>query len=106
MTTVASGRCTSAPSPVLSAIGKKPSEATKAVISTGRSLILVPAITICVRSCNPSFFNLVNSATSTIPLSTATPNSAIKPMPAEILNGMPLIESARIPPMADSGMAE
>ena len=35
ITTVASGRCTSAPAPVLIAIGKKPSEATEAVINTG-----------------------------------------------------------------------
>ena len=35
MTTVASGRCTSAPVPVAIAMGTKPSEATKAVISTG-----------------------------------------------------------------------
>ena len=35
MTTVASGRWTSEPMPVLSAIGTKPSEATSAVVSTG-----------------------------------------------------------------------
>lgn len=37
ITTVAKGRCTSAPIPVLSAIGMKPKLATIAVISTGRS---------------------------------------------------------------------
>src|SRR5262249_20894375 len=37
MTTVASGRCTSAPTPVLKAIGTNPRLATSAVISTGRS---------------------------------------------------------------------
>ena len=42
MTTVASGRCTSAPTPVLNAIGTKPSEATSAVISTGRSRVRAP----------------------------------------------------------------
>ena len=36
ITTVANGRCTSAPSPCESAIGKKPIEATRAVIKTGR----------------------------------------------------------------------
>ena len=35
ITTVASGRCTSAPGPVASAIGTNPSEATRAVIKTG-----------------------------------------------------------------------
>ena len=42
---------------------------------------------------------------STIPLSTATPNNAIKPTPAEILNGIPLINKAKTPPMALIGMA-
>ena len=36
MTTVASGRWTSAPTPVLSAIGRNPIAATSAVMSTGR----------------------------------------------------------------------
>ena len=43
MTTVASGRCTSAPVPVASAIGTKPSEATSAVISTGRRRVSAPS---------------------------------------------------------------
>lgn len=42
ITTVANGRCTSAPAPWLSAIGRKPREATEAVINTGLSLIFVP----------------------------------------------------------------
>ena len=45
MTTVASGRCTSAPAPVASAIGTKPSEATSAVISTGRRRARAPSRT-------------------------------------------------------------
>ena len=49
ITTVANGLCTSAPSPVLSAIGKNPSEATDAVINTGRKRVLVPIITIRFR---------------------------------------------------------
>ena len=36
MTTVASGRCTSAPAPVAIAIGKKPNAATAPVVSTAR----------------------------------------------------------------------
>ena len=43
MTTVASGFCTSAPVPVASAIGTKPSEATSAVMSTGRSRVSAPS---------------------------------------------------------------
>ena len=57
ITTVANGRCTSAPAPLLMAIGKKPSEATKAVISTGRSLTLVPINTIRFRSVSLFFLS-------------------------------------------------
>ena len=53
MTTVASGRCTSAPAPVASAIGTKPSEATSAVISTGRSRVSAPSRT--ASSSGPAF---------------------------------------------------
>ena len=42
MTTVAIGFCTSAPVPVAIAIGTKPSEATSAVIATGRSRSSAP----------------------------------------------------------------
>lgn len=38
ITTVAKGRCTSAPSPELTAIGRKPNEATKAVIKTNEMI--------------------------------------------------------------------
>ena len=44
MTTVASGRCTSAPMPVFSAIGTKPRLATNAVMRTGRSRMSAPSI--------------------------------------------------------------
>jgi hypothetical protein len=43
MTTVASGRCTSAPFVVEMAMGRKPNEATRAVVSTGRSLARAPS---------------------------------------------------------------
>ena len=89
ITTVASGRCTSAPEPLLNAIGRKPSDATKAVIRTGRKRTFVPINTILFRSCIPSFFNLLNSAINTIPFKTATPNKAMNPTPALILNDIP-----------------
>ena len=41
-TTVASGRCVSAPTPVDSSIGTRPRIATEAVISTGRSRSAAP----------------------------------------------------------------
>ncbi len=53
----------------------------------------------------PSFCKWLNSAINTIPFNTATPNNAIKPTPAEILNGIPLINNANTPPIADKGMA-
>ena len=43
MTTVARGLCTSAPAPVLKAIGIKPKQATRAVIETGLSLDFAPS---------------------------------------------------------------
>ena len=44
ITTVANGRCTSAPVPVASAMGTNPSDATRAVISTGRSRVREPSV--------------------------------------------------------------
>ncbi len=43
ITTVASGFCSSAPVPVASAIGTKPSEATSAVMATGRNRVIAPS---------------------------------------------------------------
>ncbi|MNE11684.1 hypothetical protein D3C80_1044520 [compost metagenome] len=106
ITTVASGRCTSAPAPLLSAIGRKPKEATAAVINTGRKRLRVPVITNCRGSVMmPSFLIRLNSESNTIPFNTATPNRAINPTPADMLKGMPLRASAKTPPMADNGMA-
>ncbi len=42
ITTVAKGRCTSAPVPVARAMGINPSEATRAVMSTGRNRVIDP----------------------------------------------------------------
>ena len=103
ITTVASGRCTSAPSPLLNAIGKNPIDATKAVIKTGRNLIFPPMRTTSFKLEWNSFWRL-NSAIKTIPLSTATPKSAMKPTPADILKFIPRSHNERIPPIAESGM--
>jgi hypothetical protein len=105
ITTVASGFCTSAPALVANAIGRNPKEATAAVISTGRKRICVPFRTTSIKSETPSFRSLLNSAISTIPFNTATPNKAMNPTPAEILNGIPLISNAKTPPMAAIGIA-
>ena len=87
------------------AIGIKPSAGTSAVINTALNLDLVACITIRVISCQPSDLSLLNSVTNNIPFNTATPNNAIKPTPAEILNGILLAHSAKIPPIADKGIA-
>lgn len=52
----------------------------------------------------PSCSRRRENETSTSPLRTATPNSAMKPMPAEMLKGMPRIQSAKTPPMVANGM--
>ena len=72
------GRCTSAPVPVLSAIGTKPRLATRAVISTGRQThqgaFHHMAVSRSPCSCHRSRMN----ATITRPLSTATPGQGDK----------------------------
>jgi hypothetical protein len=102
ITTVASGRCTSEPAPTLIAIGRKPSEATSAVISTGRRRPSAPS-TIAASSAAPCARSLRMNAIITRPFSTATPDSAMKPTPAEIDSGMPRSASASTPPVSASG---
>ena len=58
ITTVASGRWTSAPALVESAIGIKPKAATAAVMSTGRKRVRDPSIT-AERTSRPSFPQLI-----------------------------------------------
>ena len=40
-----------------------------------------------------------------MPLSTATPKSAMNPIPADMLNGIPLIRRRKTPPTMESGTA-
>src|SRR4051812_34565337 len=82
MTTDASGRCTSAPVDVAIAIGMKPTLATSAVISTGRSRRSAPPRT-ASRVDRPSARSPLIELTSTTPLSMATPNSAMNPTDAD-----------------------
>ena len=105
MTTVASGRCTSAPSPVDSAIGTKPMDATMAVMATGRSRCDVPSRTMRITLVRPCVFSPLNADNNTMPLSTATPNRAMKPTPAEMEKGMPRMRRAAMPPIEARGMA-
>ena len=86
-------------------MGKNPSEATNAVIKTGRKRNFVPVNTIMDKLFIPVLFNRLNSAIKTMPLSTATPNKAMKPTPALMLKGIPLNAKKKMPPMVDKGMA-
>ena len=98
ITTVARGRCTSEPGPVLKAIGIKPRLATRAVMSTGRSLSADPST---IRSLSFPSLLLRSSlmwSISTSPLSTATPNRATNPMLADTERYIPRIQSRKTPP--------
>ena len=106
ITTVANGRCTSAPADDEIAIGKKPKAAAAAVKITGRNLSVVPLKINSSISSIPLFFNSLKCSINTIPLSTAIPKSAIKPTPAEILKGKSRNHKNNTPPTAESGMAE
>ncbi len=103
ITTVASGRCTSAPVPVAIAMGTKPSEATRAVISTGRSRVSAPSVT-ASGTLAPCSRKVLIQEIMTRPLSTATPDSAMKPTAAEMDSGMSRSHSARMPPVSANGM--
>ena len=105
ITTVASGRCTSEPSPTFSAIGTKPRLATRAVINTGLSRVNAPS-RIASSSGRPAARNWLMKVSITSPLRTATPDSAMNPTPAEIEKGMPRSSSAAIPPESASGTPE
>ena len=102
MTTVASGRCTSAPAPVAIAIGTKPSEATSAVISTGRSR--VRRLRRPRRSAAwPSLRSRSMKVMMTRPLSTATPDSAMKPTAGADRERDAAQQQRRTPPVSASG---
>ena len=57
ITTVAKGRCTSAPADCENAIGKKPKAAAAAVSNTGRKRSVVPFITKSFKLSKGCFFN-------------------------------------------------
>ena len=103
---MANGFCTSAPAPLLNAIGIKPREATAAVIKIGLNLVFVAVVMMSTIVLFGSIANLFISVNNTMPFNTATPNNAINPTPADILNGIPLNHSASTPPMAEKGIAE
>ena len=102
MTTVARGRWTSAPVPVASAMGRKPSEATSAVINTGRRR--VRALSRMASSSDlPSSRSWLMKVTSTNPFKTAMPERAMKPTAAEMEKGHPRRANAATPPVKAKG---
>ena len=106
ITTVASGRCTSAPVPVFKAIGKKPRLATRAVIMIGRRRISAPSMIAPVNllaSLPRCLQRSLIKASITKPFSTATPDSAIKPTPADIDKGISRSHRAITPPVSARG---
>ena len=107
ITTVASGRCTSAPAPVAIAIGTNPTEATSAVDNTGRNRSCAPCRTASSTGSGspsrPSRSALIWSM-RTKPFSIAIPDKAMKPIAAVIEKGMPRSHSARTPPVTAKGM--
>ncbi len=102
ITTVASGRCTSAPTPVLNAIGTKPRLATRAVISTGLNRCCAPSNTASFNG-SPSRSSCRMNVSMTTPFKTATPDSAMKPTAAEIDSGISRSANANIPPVSPKG---
>ena len=102
MTTVASGRCTSAPVPCESATGMNPRLATSAVMSTGRRRSRAPSAA-ATAGAAPCWRARCTVVSSTSPLSTATPNRAMKPMLADTLRCSPRSQSASTPPTAANG---
>ena len=106
ITTVANGRCTSAPADPEIAIGKKPKAAAAAVNKTGRNRSVVPFKINSLISFIPWCLSSLKCSINTIPFKTAIPKRAIKPTPAEILKGKSRIHKNKIPPTADNGIAE
>jgi hypothetical protein len=102
-TTVARGLCTSLPIPVENKSGIIPSAAARAVINTGRNLKLAPLIE-ASSTANPSIISWFMYVTNTIPLSSAIPNSAIKPTEAGTERFCPVIHNPTIPPTRARGI--
>ena len=103
-TTMASGRCTCDPMAVEKAAGNRPAQAATQVISTGPHLQLT-GLAQGGGAVHASFDQPVEQLTSMMPFMAAMPNSATKPMAAEMLNDMLQSHSPIMPPTKASGMA-
>ena len=102
ITTVASGRCTSAPMPVLSAIGTK-AEGGDQRGHQHRPQARHGGCLDGLLQAHALPTQLADVETSSMSSSTATPDRATKPIAAEIENGMSRIHRAIIPPVQANG---
>src|SRR6185437_12433191 len=100
MTTVASGRCTSEPAPLLVAIGMKPTLATSAVIITVRKEPTHVALIAVSPLPDPA---PRSAETMIMLLSTETPDSVMKPTAAEMDSGISRSHRATTPPTQAAG---
>src|SRR5690606_12933958 len=101
-TTVARGRCVSAPTPLDSNIGTNPRMATLAVINTGRRRRSAPCTT-ASRTVRPLPRNSFRKVTSTMPLSIATPNTAMNPIAEGTDRYWPVMNNPTSPPIVANG---
>ncbi|MNY18119.1 hypothetical protein D3C86_1514770 [compost metagenome] len=102
ITTIANGFWVSEPTPVLIAAGIRPIAAISAVITTGRMRDTTPWCIASSRCILASRF-LRNSVIRITPFCIHTPNSAINPIPAEILKFIWVTCRASIPPINANG---
>src|SRR5690606_4270996 len=105
ITTIASGRWISEPGPVANNSGTSPPAVIAAVIITGRSRRFAPSTAACAIDM-PCASNWLKWLTSTTPLSTAMPSSAMKPTDAGTDTYSPAIARPNTPPTSASGMFE
>ncbi len=99
---MAKGRWVSEPISCESAMGRRPSIASMAVISTVRRRCMEPWRTAST-TLRPPACSCWNTESITTPLSTAWPESAMKPMAADTESAMPKAQSATKPPMSARG---
>ena len=101
MTTVASGRWTSAPVPVAVAAGTNPTAATSAVLMRARSEASAACLTRSRGS--RSSGSSTRFVVITMPVITETPQRAMNPTPAGMLKDNPRAHNEKRPPASANG---
>src|SRR5215510_15284488 len=102
-TTTASGLCTCEPIPLDSAAGNRPTPAITHVISTGR-ICSSPVRRIAAVRSTPASIRALNCDRMMMPSIADIPNSAMKPIAAETLNGMSAMKRPNTPPRTAIGI--